>query len=280
MEIFHEIKPLKAFLREKNKAGFVIGFAPTMGALHEGHLSLIQASKNAGCFTVCSIFVNPTQFNNPDDLKKYPRTLEADIAMLKAAGCDLLFAPGAAEIYPAKSVTTFEFGSLSNTMEGQFRPGHFSGVALVVSKLFHIVEPQHAFFGQKDWQQFTIIRQLVHDLNFNLTLHVVPTLRESDGLAMSSRNKRLTEQQRSKAIAFYKALMHCQFQLAAGKSMTSIQNEIKDTIEQDAELRLEYLYLADRENLSYLNHVEQPNKAVLCIAGFVGDVRLIDNILL
>jgi pantoate--beta-alanine ligase len=280
MEIFREIKPLRAFLREKNKAGFLIGFVPTMGALHQGHLSLIEASKKAGCFTVCSIFVNPAQFNNADDLKKYPRTIEEDVKMLESVACNVLFSPTAEEVYPYKSNTHFDFGSLGTTMEGEFRPGHFSGVALVVSKLFHIVEPDHAFFGQKDWQQFTIINQLVKDLNFNIQLHPIPTLREQDGLAMSSRNHRLTEKQRGKAIVFYKSLLECQSRLRDGERLDKITPSIKNKIEEDAELRLEYLQLANRENLSSLNSVEEPNQAVLCIAGFVGDVRLIDNILL
>ncbi len=280
MEIFREIKPLRAFLREKNKAGFLIGFVPTMGALHLGHLSLIEASKKAGCFTVCSIFVNPAQFNNADDLKKYPRTIEEDVKLLKEVKCDVLFSPTAEEVYPHASNTQFDFGSLGTTMEGEFRPGHFSGVALVVSKLFHIVEPDHAFFGQKDWQQFTIINQLVKDLNFNIQLHPIPTLREPDGLAMSSRNQRLTEKQRGKAIVFYKSLLECQSRLSDGEKLDEITPSIKNKIEQDAELRLEYLQLANRENLSSLNSVEEPNRTVLCIAGFVGDVRLIDNILL
>ncbi|NBP67678.1 MAG: pantoate--beta-alanine ligase [Cytophagia bacterium] len=280
MEIFREIKPLRAFLREKNKAGFLIGFVPTMGALHQGHLSLIEASKKAGCFTVCSIFVNPAQFNNADDLKKYPRTLEEDVKMLQSIGCDVLFSPTAEEVYPHKSNTHFDFGSLGTTMEGEFRPGHFSGVALVVSKLFHIVEPDHAFFGQKDWQQFTIINQLVKDLNFNIQLHPIPTLREQDGLAMSSRNQRLTTAQRAKAIIFYQSLLECQSRLATGETLNTISPSIKSKIEQDTELKLEYLQLANRQNLYSLNSVEEPNQAVLCIAGFVGDVRLIDNILL
>jgi pantoate--beta-alanine ligase len=280
MEIFREIKPLRAFLREKNKAGFIIGFVPTMGALHLGHLSLIEASKKAGCFTVCSIFVNPAQFNNAEDLVKYPRTLEEDIKLLTEVKCDVLFSPSPQEVYPHTSNTFFDFGSLGTTMEGEFRPGHFSGVALVVSKLFHIVEPDHAFFGQKDWQQFTIINQLVKDLNFNIQLHPIATFREADGLAMSSRNQRLTEAQRAKAIIFYQALLECQSRLGDGEKLDKIILSIKNKIEQDAEVRLEYLQLANRENLSSLNSVEEPNKAVLCIAGFVGDVRLIDNILL
>lgn len=280
MDIFHEIKPLKAFLREKNKRDLQVGFVPTMGALHAGHLSLIEQAKKQGCFTVCSIFVNPTQFNNPEDLKKYPRTLEADVALLEKSGCDVLFFPTVAEMYETKSVTSFDFGLLDKTMEGEFRPGHFSGVALIVSKLFHIVNPAHAFFGQKDWQQFTIVKQLVKDLNFDLKLHAVPTLREADGLAMSSRNQRLSPEQRKKATIFYSTLLEAQQQLQAGSSINEIQRKAKERIEQDVACKLEYLCLAHRENLRPLQNVQEDGSAVLCIAGFVGDVRLIDNILL
>lgn len=280
MDIFHEIKPLKAFLREKNKTISSVGLVPTMGALHLGHLSLLESAKEKGCFTVCSIFVNPTQFNNADDLEKYPRTLEQDIKLLESAGCDVLFFPSEEEVYKFKSTITLDFGNLDKVMEGKFRPGHFSGVALIVSKLFHIVEPQHAFFGQKDWQQFTIVNQLVNEFNFNLHLHVVPTLREYDGLAMSSRNKRLTPIQRNKAIAFYQTLQFAHEKLKTGMQMEELETMCKLIIEKDAELKLEYLQLANRVNLSPLKRVEEANKAVLCIAGFVGDVRLIDNILL
>jgi pantoate--beta-alanine ligase len=280
MEIFHEIKPLKAFLREKNKEAVSVGLVPTMGALHAGHLTLIETAKSKGCLTVCSIFVNPAQFNNSEDLLKYPRTLEADVTVLKKAGCDVLFFPSVEEMYATKNVITFDFGQLDKTMEGEFRPGHFSGVALVVSKLFHIIHPTHAFFGQKDWQQFTIVQQLVKDLNFDLQLQVVPTLREEGGLAMSSRNQRLTPVQRVKARVFYQTLLEVKQQLHAGLTMGDIEQMAKRTIEQDEECTLEYLRLAHRENLTPLSNVEESGIAVLCIAGTIGDVRLIDNILL
>lgn len=280
MDIFREIKPLKAFLREKNNAGFSIGFVPTMGALHAGHLSLVQSAKALNCITVCSVFINPAQFNNPEDLLKYPRTAEADIALLEKASCDVLFIPEVHVLYPTKAATFFDFGRLDKVMEGEFRPGHFSGVGLVVSKLFHIVEPQHAFFGQKDWQQFTIIKQLVQDLNFNVQLHSVPTLRESDGLAMSSRNQRLTNDQRKKAIIFYQTLLAAEKLLSNKTPVSEVYAVCKQGMEQIEDVRLEYIQLVDRENLMSLDTVEERGKAVLCIAGFVGDIRLIDNILL
>src|SRR5690349_17596092 len=170
MQVFNEVAPLKAFLEAKKREGKTVGLVPTMGALHAGHLSIIEASKVANDITVCSIYVNPTQFNNPSDLQKYPRTFDKDTESLKKVECDVLFYPVNEEMYAGSSLLKFDFGHLDKVMEGRFRPGHFSGVALVVSKLFHIVEPHNAYFGQKDWQQFTIIRQLVEELKFNLTL--------------------------------------------------------------------------------------------------------------
>jgi pantoate--beta-alanine ligase len=280
METFHQIKPLKAFLRGKSKTGPTIGLVPTMGALHKGHLSLIDASKSLGCLTVCSIFVNPAQFNNTDDLHRYPHTPDADVKLLQQGGCDVLFSPAVEEIYAAKTQTSFDFNQLDKIMEGKYRAGHFSGVALVVSKLFHIIEPAHAFFGQKDWQQFTIIHQLVKDLNFELQLHAMPTVREADGLAMSSRNQRLTSSQRKKAVIFYQILQRAAAKLLDGQTMDTIEKDCKKIMEEDTHIKLDYLQLADRANLTLLKKVETPNQSVLCIAGFVGEVRLIDNILL
>ena len=198
MHIFKEIKPLRAFLNQKRAEQESIGLVPTMGALHRGHLALIQASKAENKLTVCSIYVNPTQFNNSADLEKYPRTLPADIALLEEAGCDVLFCPGNQEMYRDVSTLTMDFGGVDKILEGKFRPGHFSGVGLVVSKLFNIVAPDRAYFGQKDFQQFSVIARLVKELQFGLELRRIPTLRESDGLAMSSRNMRLNESDRKK----------------------------------------------------------------------------------
>lgn len=206
MQIFKEIGLLKAFLVEKRTHGKTIGFVATMGALHEGHLELIRNSQNGNSITVCSIFVNPSQFNNAADLQQYPRTLESDIQKLESAGCDVLFCPEVAAMYDSQSLLKFDFGHLDKVMEGEFRPGHFSGVALVVSKLFNIVEPDVAYFGQKDWQQFAIIQQLTRELKFNLTLQSIPTFRETDGLAMSSRNARLSPELRKKSSVIYRAL--------------------------------------------------------------------------
>ena len=280
MRIFKQIAPLKAFLKESKYRGSSIGLVPTMGALHAGHISLFKACKAENELTVGTIFVNPIQFNNANDLSKYPRTLEKDIPLLETVGCDVLFNPEAEEMYPQESTLTLDFGSLDKVMEGKFRPGHFSGVALVVSKLFNIVQPDRAYFGQKDWQQFAIIRKLVEELNFDVSLHSVATLRESDGLALSSRNLRLDDEQRRKANVFYQALLQAKTALNAGEPLRRIKAKVRDVIEKPADVRLEYFELADSKNLNLLENVDQSSKPIMCIAGYVGDIRLIDNMFL
>jgi pantoate--beta-alanine ligase len=278
MDIFKEIEPLKAFLRQEKIGGRSLGFVPTMGALHQGHLALIKASKHENALTVCSIYVNPTQFNNPSDLAKYPRTLDQDIELLRNTGCDVLFCPDNDEMYSSESRIKFDFGALDKVLEGSYRPGHFSGVALVVSKLFHIVSPDKAYFGQKDFQQFKIIEMLVDELKFNISLRCMPIEREADGLAMSSRNARLSPKQRKEAIIFYKSLQDARELLKKGNSMKNIHEVIKSKFENTTEGRLEYLELVDATNLTLLENVS--DKAILLIAGYVGEVRLIDNLLL
>jgi pantoate--beta-alanine ligase len=277
MEIFKQIAPLKAYLKDQKCRGKSVGLVPTMGALHDGHISLIKASQSENEVTVSSIFVNPIQFNNPGDLLKYPRTIEKDIQLLQAAGCDVLFNPDNLEMYPEKSMLTFDFGHLDKSMEGQFRPGHFSGVALVVSKLFNIVQPDHAYFGQKDWQQFAVIQKLTEELNFGIFLHSVATLRERDGLALSSRNQRLSVEERAKASVFYEALLHAKTALREGNKLIQIKPRITEIVERYPEVRLEYFELVDGQNLNPLENVGQSKHAILCIAGYVGEVRLIDN---
>jgi pantoate--beta-alanine ligase len=281
MQIFREIHLLKAFLAEKRLQGNSIGFVPTMGALHEGHLSIVRSSINENSVTVCSIFVNPTQFNNQKDLEKYPRTIETDTKLLEKVGCDALFCPDVETMYSAKNVIQFDFGHLDKVMEGKFRPGHFSGVALIVSKLFHIVEPDIAYFGQKDWQQFAIIRRLTQDLNFNVKLKSIPTVREQNGLAMSSRNMRLTEKQKEKALILYHTLQKAQLLLKKGTPITEVKkNYVEPLFQKDTEIKLEYFELVDSENLTSLNNVQESGTPILCMAAFVGEVRLIDNMFL
>jgi len=280
MEIFKEIHPLKTFLTDKRTQGSLIGLVPTMGALHRGHVSLVQASRKQNDVTVCSIYINPTQFNNPDDLLKYPRTLEEDLGMLKKAGCDAVFYPENTEMYPEKSVLRMDFGLLDKVMEGQYRPGHFSGVALVVCKFFNVVQPDHAYFGQKDFQQFAIIQKLVDELKFGLTLHRVETLREPDGLAMSSRNLRLDAIEREKAIVFYQSLLKAKNAIAEGHPI-SIAKKIVEEEFQKRSVKLEYFEVADSKNLNLLESVnDTKNRPIMCIAGYVGEIRLIDNMFL
>ncbi len=280
MEIFEQIAPLKAFLKNFKCQGKSIGLVPTMGALHSGHVSLIKASQQQNQVTVSTIYVNPTQFNNKNDLLKYPRTLEKDTELLKSVGCDVLFSPDNKEIYPEKSVLMLDFGHLDKIMEGKFRPGHFSGVGLVVSKLFNIVEPDHAYFGQKDWQQFAVIQKMVEEFNFNVALHSVETLRETDGLALSSRNLRLNTQERKKAVVFYKGLLQARAALKEGNKIEVVKAKLKANIEQYPDVRLEYFELADSKNLNLLDNVESSEHPIMCIAGYVGEVRLIDNMFL
>lgn len=277
MQIFNEIAPLKAFLRAKKLEGKSIGLVPTMGALHTGHLSIIEASKAENDLTVCSIFVNPAQFNNASDLLKYPRTIDKDTELLEKVECDVLFCPDNEEMYETLPVVKFEFGHLDKVMEGRFRPGHFSGVALVVSKLLHIVEANTAYFGQKDWQQFVIIRQLVEELKFNTELKSVPTMREPDGLAMSSRNLRLNATDRENAPVFYQALLAARIALKNGKSFDDVSGEVRTMVEKSDNITLEYFEIAESKNLNLIDNVKAAEHPIMCIAGFVGDVRLIDN---
>lgn len=281
MEIFKEISPLKAFLKQARTGGNSFGLVPTMGALHKGHLSLIEASKAENDITICSIYVNPTQFNNPQDLVKYPRTYEEDLVMLEKVECDVLFSPTNIEMYPDNALMTLNFGPLDKVMEGFFRPGHFSGVALVVSKLFNIVEPDRVYFGQKDWQQFTIIKRMVEEMKFNLEMRNVATTREADGLALSSRNRRLNEKQRTIAPILYQALDSAKIELNSKlDDFANIKRRVEKLFEEHPDVSLEYFELADSENLKLIANVDEADLPILCIAAYVGDVRLIDNMLL
>lgn len=278
MEIFKEIASLKAFLKQFRQPGDSIGFVPTMGALHAGHLALVDASRKENTLTVCSIFVNPTQFNNPGDLAKYPNTLQQDVELLKKVGCDVLFCPTQTEMYPHQDHIRFDFGFLDKILEGEFRPGHFSGVGLVVSKLLNIVAPQRAYFGQKDFQQTMIVRKLVADLNLDVELKLVRIMREPDGLAMSSRNARLSTDQRKNALVFYEGLQKAKTLLLAGEEFENVKVEVKQFCESQPEIKLEYLALADSTNLSLIKSVTP--QSILLIAGYAGEVRLIDNLMM
>jgi len=278
MDIFTEINPVRAFLKGKRRQNFSVGLVPTMGALHQGHLELIKASMMENDLTVCSIYINPTQFNNLSDLEKYPRTLESDKQLLAAAGCDVIFAPTNTEMYIKQSDLHFDFGHLDKILEGEFRPGHFSGVALVVSKLFNIVQPNKAYFGQKDFQQFKIISKLVEELLLDMVISSVPIVREPSGLAMSSRNQRLSDADRAKATLFYQSLLMAKSLLQKGNPLEFVKTKVREKCGVVQGIKLEYIELVDIENLKPSHFV--PSKTILLIAGFVGEVRLIDNLLL
>lgn len=280
MLVFERKGDLTRYLTQQRQAGKTLGLVPTMGALHQGHLSLIEASLSQTDLTVSSIFVNPVQFNNKQDLEKYPRTLSRDKELLESAGCQVLFCPPEEEIYPQAPRISFSFGELEQVMEGFYRPGHFQGVGLVVSKFFNIVQPDMVFIGQKDLQQCRIIEQLVSDLSFKLQVEIVPTLREVDGLAMSSRNGRLTAEERPLATAFYKALCLAEEKLRAGEAVEVAKEAVVHYLGQYPTLRLEYFCIADGGTLQPVADVLGHEQLALCIAGYVGEVRLIDNLLI
>ncbi len=277
MEIFNEIKPIRAFLTAQKKRGKSVGLVPTMGALHDGHLELIRISRQENDLTVCSIYVNPAQFNNASDLEKYPRTLASDTALLEAAGCDAVFAPANSEMYSIPSQLHFDMGHLDKILEGEFRPGHFSGVALVVSKLFNIVAPTRAYFGQKDFQQLKVITKLVEELMFDIELRSVPIVREKSGLAMSSRNQRLNPQEKERATVFYRSLLLAKDLLKKGESIMPVREKVKQLCESEPAVRLEYFEWVDTVNLKPAENVS--SQTILLIAGYVGEVRLIDNLI-
>ncbi|WP_394993285.1 pantoate--beta-alanine ligase [Emticicia sp.] len=278
MLIFNTISETQDYLKSQQKAGKSIGFVPTMGALHAGHISLIERSKADNDLTVCSIFVNPTQFNNPEDLKKYPRTLGKDCEMLLPAKCDVVFAPSAEEMYPSLPQLRIDFGTLETVMEGKFRSGHFNGVGIVVSKLFNVVKPDKAYFGLKDLQQVAVIRQMVRDLSFDLEVVPCPTLRETDGLAMSSRNTRLSVEARALAPQIYKVLHLAKKKLETGASTKETQELVNQHFSNYPSFSLEYFEVADYDTLKPILAKNETGKTALCIATFLGGVRLIDNI--
>lgn len=257
--------------------GETIGFVPTMGALHEGHLSLIKAAKSQTDRVAVSIFVNPLQFNNPADFDKYPVQLEQDAKLLQDAGCDLLFTPTVQVMYPNEVTKSYDFGMLENTMEGEFRPGHFNGVAVVVKAFFDIVKPDFAFFGEKDYQQLSIIRQLVRQENIPVEIVACPTIREENGLALSSRNLRLTNEQRKAAACIYDTFKYASDHI---KSMPveALTKQCIDMINKVPGFEVEYFVIADERSLQPLRKIETGARAFVAV--YAGEVRLIDNMAL
>jgi len=278
MHVVHTINEVRAAVAAARKAGKTIGFVPTMGALHAGHGSLVQKARSECGYVVVSIFVNPTQFGPTEDFSKYPRTLEEDAKLCAAMGADCIFAPAVEEMYPEKNLSWVDVEKLSQGLCGANRPGHFRGVTTVCTKLFHIVLPDIAYFGQKDAQQAAVIRRMVADLNMPLEIVVCPTVREPDGLAMSSRNQYLRPQERSQAPFIYRALQRCAELIDTGERKTArIVEDMQKTLQQVPALRVEYVEITDAESLEPVDRVQ--GRVLVAIAGRLGSTRLIDNIL-
>lgn len=277
MKVFETINELQSHLDALRESGKTIGFVPTMGALHDGHIQLVKTCVSQNDVTVVSIFVNPIQFNNPEDLAKYPRTVEPDSEKLESAGCSVLFTPSEKEMYPEPDTTVMEFGGLEKVMEGRFRPGHFRGVGVVVKKLFEIVKPHRAYFGEKDFQQLAIIQYMVRKLEIPVEIIPCATIREADGLAMSSRNMRLTAEQRTAAPGIYAALINAR-ENYSWFIPSGLEKLVMTEIEQNHELKVEYATVANAVTLQPFEDWMDVEHAVLCVAVFAGKVRLIDNI--
>jgi pantoate--beta-alanine ligase len=277
MKLVHTIQELRAELDIQRQAGKKIGLVPTMGALHEGHASLVRRAVAENEVVVVSDFVNPTQFNDKNDLLKYPRTLEADCELLEKEGAAYVFAPSVEEMYPEPDTRQFSYAPLDTVMEGKYRPGHFNGVCQIVSKLFMMVEPDKAYFGEKDFQQLAIIREMVKQMNFPLEIVGCPIVRESDGLALSSRNARLSEEQRKQALGISQTLFKSQ-EYAASHTLEETQKFVEDGIAAAEGLELEYFEIVDGMTLQKVASWEDTDYVVGCITVFCGEVRLIDNI--
>ena len=276
MKVLKSKKTLIDYVERQREMGKKIGFAPTMGALHQGHLSLYKAAKKENDEVISSIFVNPTQFNNPDDFQKYPKTLEKDIELLEKAGVDAVYVPNVEEMYPdGLNSKKYDFDGLENEMEGKYRPGHFDGVGTIVEELFRQVQPHNAYFGEKDYQQLAIIKKMVEKTKLPVKIHGVPTLREEDGLAMSSRNVRLTETQRKEATIIYETLTKVKewFKVI---SLEEIKQKVTD-IFRNSNFELEYFVIADEEMLKEANAIDEDKEYRAFIVAYADTVRLIDN---
>ena len=262
--------------KRKNKS---IGFVPTMGALHDGHISLIEKSKTNHDITLCSIFINPTQFNNVIDLQKYPITLERDIDKLEKAGCDVLILPSTKEMYPAdKENDHYELGMLENILEGSFRPNHFQGVCIIVEKLLKVVKPSALYLGRKDYQQCMVIKKMMVDKNYDIEFNICDTVRETDGLAMSSRNMRLSEMERQKALCIIESLILIRNNIVPGE-LDYLKKEAAGFLEKNG-YKVDYTEIADAETLELQHKWDGKKKLVALVAAYLNDVRLIDNIIL
>ena len=272
--LINETRRILSIFRQQGKS---IGLIPTMGALHEGHLSLIDASLRSNDISVVSIFVNPTQFNDSNDFNNYPRDTNKDLELIRIKGCDLAFVPGEQEIYSEKDQRIFEFGTLDKYMEGKYRPGHFNGVAQIVSRLFSIIEPDKAYFGEKDFQQLVIIKKLVEQLNLPVEIVSCPIIRESDGLAMSSRNQLLTPAQRKSASRISAVLLKTK-SLARKIKIPELKDYVISEIDSDPNLKTEYFEIVLESDMIPLKNWPPKIPVIACIAVKAGHIRLIDNI--
>lgn len=277
MEIIRTVELLRRRVEEEKQCGRSVGLVPTMGALHAGHVSLIDRARKENDIVVVSVFVNPTQFNNLEDLRSYPRTEDADCEKMTNAGVDIAFIPSVEEVYPEPDTRIFDLGPVAEVMEGPMRPGHFNGVAQIVSKLFDMVQPHRAYFGEKDFQQIAVIRRMVELEGFNIDIIDCPIMREIDGLAMSSRNVRLTPSQRQIAPAIYKALV-ASIDYAKSHSVKETKQHVIDEINAQPEMEVEYYEIVDSLTMQPINNWDDSNCPVGCITVYCGEVRLIDNI--
>ena len=277
MQIFKHKKKLKTYLNKLYDEKKTVGFVPTMGAIHKGHLKLILESKQQCYITICSIFINPTQFNNKKDFANYPKTLSQDIKLLKKSLCDILYCPDVDDVYERIITNTYNFNSLTQFMEGVFRPGHFNGMATVVEKLLNIIKPDVAFFGQKDLQQLQIVKKLVAQMNCKTKIVGVNTYREKNGLAKSSRNKLLTTEQKRLASNIFKSLVYCKENKHL--SIKNLKNFVQTNLEKH-KIELEYVEFVEIQSMTPVGSLSKGKKIAICIAAYLDDVRLIDNIIL
>lgn len=279
MLVFQKIIDIKAYLLAIRKEGKSIGFVPTMGALHSGHLSLVEESKKESDFTVCSIFVNPSQFNKKNDLDNYPRNIDADIKQLESVDCDVLFLPSVEEMYPKEIEKMFDFGDITKGMEGEHRPGHFNGVAIVIERFFEIIQPNFAFFGEKDFQQLMVVKELVKQLNLSVEIIGCATSREISGLAMSSRNERLTEKEKEVAGAISQSLIFMKEHFKS-YSVGELKQNMISQLSKHKELEVEYFEIVDGNTMKFISDWSETSCCVALTAVNVGEVRLIDNMLI
>ncbi len=277
MKVLRTVNELREAMEHHRSLRHSIGLVPTMGALHQGHLSLVKRARKDNDIVVTSVFVNPTQFNNPDDLRTYPRTEEADCRLLEEAGVDYAFIPSVYEIYPEPDTRVFDLGPVAEVMEGAMRPGHFNGVAQIVSKLFAMVQPTRAYFGEKDYQQIAVIRRMVELEGFDLEIVACPIMRHDDGLAMASRNVRLTPEQRAIAPAIHRTLVES-LELKPSRTVEEVKRFVTETIDALPQMRTEYYEIVNADTMQPITDWDQAKTAVGCVTVYCGDVRLIDNI--